>query len=105
MLNIDETLFAQCTEAWGETLQFDMMIEECAELIQAIQHLRRGRCDLDKVAEEVADVILMAYQVSDMIDNERVKEWLDKKMSRLRRRLDESSTSREVQDSSNRTAE
>lgn len=63
MLNIDETLFAQCTETWGETQQFDMMIEEGAELTQAIQHLRRGRCDLDKVAEETADVILMAYQV------------------------------------------
>jgi len=99
MLNIDKTVFAKCTETWGETLQFDMMIEEAAELIQAIQHLRRGRCDLDSVAEEIADVTLMAYQVADMIGNERVQEWIDKKTARLRRRLDEATTRRKVLDS------
>lgn len=38
---------------------YDYLIEECGELIQAIQHYRRGRCDTYKVANEMADVITL----------------------------------------------
>jgi NTP pyrophosphatase (non-canonical NTP hydrolase) len=40
----------------GEKYQLDILIEECAELIQAILHLRRNRVNAQKVIEEIADV-------------------------------------------------
>jgi len=41
---------------WGVDAQIDRVMEECAELTQALFHFERGRCDLDRVAEEIADV-------------------------------------------------
>lgn len=49
--------FGTTQEGCPETQEY--VIEECAELIQAIQHHRRGRCDIHKVASEMADVICL----------------------------------------------
>ena len=49
---------------WGNEAQLDQMIEECAELIVAINHLRRKKSDLLPVLEELADVEIMLEQMS-----------------------------------------
>jgi len=41
----------------------DALQEECAELIQAISHHRRGRCDQVKIIREMADVKIMLDMV------------------------------------------
>lgn len=51
-------------KVFGHEAMIDSLVEECAELIQAIMHLRRGRCDAEKVSEEMADVFLMINQLS-----------------------------------------
>ena len=59
-------------EAWGETAQLDMVIEECAELIQAIQKYKRSddkEMALVFVAEEHADVNIMLDQLAYMMSN------------------------------------
>ena len=74
---------------WGVDAQLDMLVEECAELIKAIQHMKRERCGWNEVAEEIADVRIMTAQfhtldgVSDMI---HIKEM--EKLERLEKRLD-----------------
>lgn len=46
---------------WGEEAQLDMIVEECAELIFAIQKHKRGR-SLENVYEEMADVRILLEQ-------------------------------------------
>ena len=48
----------------------DCLVEECAELIVAIRHYRRGRTNIHKVIEEMADVNLMCDMVRIGLDNE-----------------------------------
>jgi NTP pyrophosphatase (non-canonical NTP hydrolase) len=43
----------------GIAKQHDYMLEECGELIVALQHLKRGRHSVLPVIEELADVSLM----------------------------------------------
>jgi hypothetical protein len=53
---------------WGSQSQLDMVIEECAELIDAIQKWRRRRVDSVKVLEEAVDVELCLEQLKMMLD-------------------------------------
>lgn len=78
---------------YGVDAQLDMLVEECAELIEAIQHMKRNRCGWNEVAEEMADVRVMINQfhtldkVSNMI---YIKE--REKLERLEERLNEKNT-------------
>jgi hypothetical protein len=65
--------------------QVNMAIEECAELIVELQHGRRGR-DSD-VPSEVADVIIMMYQMRVMFGAESVDERIAEKLDRLEGKL------------------
>lgn len=76
-------------DAWGENSQEDMCIEECAELIKAILDQRRGRCGKAKVAEEAADVLIMAAQMRMMVGEKLVDDWIGIKLRRLRERIDQ----------------
>jgi NTP pyrophosphatase (non-canonical NTP hydrolase) len=51
-------------EAYPQDDQIDMVCEECAELIAAINRHRRAREDKWHVAQEIADVIIMAFQAA-----------------------------------------
>lgn len=53
-------------------LQFclDCLQEECAELITAISHVRRGRVKYGKIIMEMADVAIMSDMCRIGIDNE-----------------------------------
>lgn len=74
---------------YGVEAQLDMLVEECSELILAIQHMKRKRCGWEEVVEEIADVRIMTSQfhaldgISDMI---YMKE--REKIERLEKRLD-----------------
>lgn len=48
-------------KVFGEKAQEEMAIEECAELITAINHKHRGR--KHNIAEEIADVEIMLEQL------------------------------------------
>ena len=80
-------LIKACVEKWGDT-QVDMLIEELAELIDAIQKLKRGRVGVKDVAEEIADVRLMLDQIEYMLKCESmVDEAANYKLLRLEQRL------------------
>ena len=72
---------------WGEAAQYDQAVEECAELITTLKHLRRGRTDETAVAEELADVYLMIGQLVYMIGEARVAAAVERKLARLREHL------------------
>ena len=60
---INKRLFQEAHDIFGVDFQYDMTIEECSELIKAIQHYKRGLIDVDKVIKEMADVQVMLYQM------------------------------------------
>lgn len=54
-------ILTSAIKVFGEKAQEEMAIEECAELIQAINHKHRGR--EHNIAEEIADVEIMLEQL------------------------------------------
>jgi len=80
-------IYEATLQKWGEAAQYDQAVEECAELITILMHLRRGRTDETAVAEELADVYLMIGQLVYMIGEARVAAAVERKLARLREHL------------------
>lgn len=80
-------LYEETLHKWGEEAQYDQAVEECAELIAVLKHLRRGRADATAVAEELADVYLMIGQLVYMLGEERFTAAIESKVARLREHL------------------
>lgn len=74
--------------AWGETAQLDKTIEECAELIVALQHSRTRTLDTRLVASEIADVLVMVVCAARIVGVDVVSEEMGKKLVRLKGRLE-----------------
>jgi NTP pyrophosphatase (non-canonical NTP hydrolase) len=74
--------------AWGETAQLDKTIEECAELIVALQHSRTRTLDTRSVASEIADVLVMVVCAARIVGVDVVSEEMGKKLVRLKGRLE-----------------
>ena len=68
---------------WGVEGQYDQAIEECAELITALMHLRRQRNNEEEVIAELADVTLMIGQLTYMFGPERVAQAKAAKIAQL----------------------
>ena len=97
----NESIFQNAINRWGETLQLDVLVEECAELIRAVQKYKRkvatGWLILEargNVAEEAADVLIMIEQLKimklgakDSMEAE-IEKWHANKIERLEGRLE-----------------
>jgi len=85
---IDRGLLNKALKEWGTEAQLDMVIEECAELIGAIQKWRRHRVESEKVLEECVDVTLMMEQLKMMLDAPTLFDQIkEKKLARLKNLL------------------
>lgn len=64
-------------------------MEECSELIQAISKAKRGKLDVDNLAEEIADVFLTIEWVTEIydIDITEIMKWKHQKENRVVERL------------------
>jgi len=82
-----ENIYKATLEKWGEDAQYDQAVEECAELIIALKHFRRGKIDAQKVIDELADVTLMLGQLSWMFGEDGVKKTVDIKLDKLQQLL------------------
>lgn len=85
-----EDYFEVCAKAlkfYGGPAQKEMLIEECSELIQAIQHEKRGRINPEEVCEEIADVQIMLNQVSLLYPQNMIEKAIARKMARLNTRI------------------
>ena len=88
---LDSEILQKAIDTWGVDSQVNMVIEECAELINAIVKFRRGRNEIKDVVTEIADVQIMCAQLelivggnTKIVEMERMR-----KMDRLRGRLNE----------------
>ena len=83
-----EQLYQATLDKWGEEAQYDQTVEECAELIAALKHFRRGKIDQQAVIDEIADVTLMLGQLTWMFGPERIEASVQKKLKKLDKLLE-----------------
>ena len=62
-------LCKQAVEKWGNLKQLDMVVEECAELINAIQKRKRKRGGDWDIVNEAVDVEFMLGQLEYIINS------------------------------------
>jgi NTP pyrophosphatase (non-canonical NTP hydrolase) len=86
-INKHDELLKKAINKWGPQSQMMMGIEECLELIHEISKWFRGR--ESNIAEELADALIILRQISIYIGEENVIEFMDKKIARLEKRLEE----------------
>lgn len=82
-------LARRAIRTWGATKQWAMVQEECAELIAAVNRWDRGRITIDELADEIADVLIVAAQAAEMIPQDVIGDAITRKLDKLTRRLDE----------------
>lgn len=76
---------------WGSEKQLDMLQEECAELISAINKFKRGRITTKTLAQEIVDVKIMVQQMWEVFAPEELDEAYELKINRLERKINECS--------------
>ena len=69
----------------GLDMQLTVAIEELSELQKAICKYKRG--EEHNIEEEIADVKIMIEQLETVFDKNKIREWRDKKIERLEKRL------------------
>ena len=92
MMTVDERrrLYAKAYNQWGERSQAGMLIEECAELIKAINkwYRKKDHDNFINLIEELADVEIMTEQMRILWHvDEAVKSVKHAKLERLRETL------------------
>lgn len=62
-------IWQACLEKWGKNAQFDVFVEELAELTQALMKYKRfpTKENALKITEEMGDVQLMMWQFSSSV--------------------------------------
>ena len=87
----EDSRIIQIANHYGYTAQSDIVIEECAELTQAILKLRRAwsKGKLNHVKEETADVLIMARQLRVIFGADDVDRIIDEKLDRQIKRIED----------------
>jgi NTP pyrophosphatase (non-canonical NTP hydrolase) len=84
-----EEIYQATLDKWGEDAQYDQAVEECAELIAALKHFRRGKIDAQAVIDELADVTLMIGQLTWMFGKREINRAIEEKLVKLNKLLEE----------------
>ena len=75
---------------YGFEHQREVLVEECAELIQASQKCKRNQvCAFDNFIGELADVKIMVEQMMLLVGTEEVNKVIEQKLERQMRRIKE----------------
>lgn len=78
---------AHAVDIFGEK-QIDICIEEMAELTKELCKHKRGQVPRLQIAEEMADVYITLAEMELLFENrEEVKDWIDRKLRRLKERI------------------
>ena len=81
-------IYKLALDKWGIEAQIGMLIEECGELLSAVNKFNRSRCSRDDVLTELADVSIMVEQLSLIYGGyDKFLEERDKKLTRLLKRI------------------
>lgn len=89
----DDLRIEQIAAHYGFTSQADMLCEESAEYMVALNKLRRGSSDAyDHIKEEVADVLIVARQLRYLLGYESIDKIIEEKLNRQMRRINDENT-------------
>lgn len=97
VFNMRSILNMESAEHYGYDAQSNMLMEECAELIQAVNKHKRAMVSgkdikeaVYKLTEEIADVELMIDQIKHLlkISDEAIDDFKDYKIERTRKRIE-----------------
>jgi hypothetical protein len=93
-----QALYDKAIKLWGESLQIGMLLEESQELALAVTGFIRGKKDIDQIAEEIADVMIMVEQMQVLYPDlaKRVAAWRKNKLTRLEKTIEESTSERKA---------
>lgn len=81
-------IYQAALRKWGADLQTMMAVEEMSELTKEICKIKRGKIDLDALADEIADVTIMLEQLREIYGlNDAVCDHMDAKILRLQNRV------------------
>ena len=85
----EQQVLLRAIKKYGGEPQMRMAMEECAELIVALSHHLRARCQIADVISEIADVEIMIEQLKLIFDAfDEVGRERTRKVERLRMKLD-----------------
>lgn len=80
----------EIAEHYDFTSQANMLTEEAAEFTVALNKLRRGHADAyEHIKEEVADVLVIAYQLRHLLGAESIDKIIEEKVERQLGRIRE----------------
>ena len=86
----DDLRIEQIATHYGFTSQSDMLCEESAEFMVALNKLRRGKPEAyDNIKEEVADVLIVARQLRYLLGYEDIDRIINEKLDRQMRRIND----------------
>ncbi len=80
-------IYQAALDKWGVEAQYDQAIEECAELIASLKHLKRNKVDEQAIINEIADVTLMIGQLTYMFGEQKVEDAMQAKLVKLQELL------------------
>ncbi len=88
-------VYKSAIDKWGKEIQTEIAIEEMAELIKALQKIKRSSSGkttewlnlIHNVCEEIADVEIMIEQLKLIYPNSIVMDYKTAKIDRLKERL------------------
>ena len=86
-------ILRRAIEKYGEPIQTIVAIEECAELQKELTKALRGKPNSDHLAEEMADVQIMLWQLCCIFNvGGQMAEWITEKIERLNERMEAAET-------------
>lgn len=80
-------LYNRVLNTFGIENQTFMLIEECAELLNAVAKMKRDRAKKEDIITELADVSIMVEQLALFYDWDEFKEERERKLKRLEDRI------------------
>ena len=90
-VRIDEEKVKRIADYYGWNNQLKQLAEECSELsVESLHYIREGR-GIERISEEIADVLIMIQQIIHLLgggreDIEKYAEFkLDRQLSRIER--------------------
>ena len=89
MIIIDSNVVKKSIEHYGADLQTVVCMEECAELIQAVSKMKRGKDNRDNLIEEMADVMICMEILKQVygISNNEIQNYVCQKQNRSIERM------------------
>ena len=90
VIKIDEEKVKKIADYYGWNSQLRQLAEECSELsVESLHYIREGR-GIERISEEMADVLIMIQQIIYLLknDTEKLEKYADFKLDRQLGRIE-----------------